>query len=63
MILLALTPHTALFGLWSDDTNDDKSITNHVLLIFKLHVYNSREKHRVSIMNLLNDKKVVNSKI
>ena len=43
LILPALTPQTALFGLWSDDTNHDEPIINNVLLIFKLHVYNSRE--------------------
>ena len=35
LILPALTPPTALFGLWSDDANHDEPIVNHVLLIFK----------------------------
>ena len=34
-----------LFGLWSNNKNHDEPIINHVLLIFKLNVYNSREKH------------------
>ena len=59
LILPALTPQTALLGLWSDNTNHDEPIINHFLLIFKLYVYNSREKHRLSIMDLLNDIKEI----
>ena len=59
MILPALTPQTVLFGLWSDDTNHDEPIITHILLIFKLHVYNSRRKHRLNIMNLLNNIKQI----
>ena len=55
LILSALTPQTALFGLWSDNANHDEPILNHVLLIFKLHVYNSRGKHRLNIIDLLTD--------
>ena len=40
LILPALTPETALTGLWSDNTNHDEPITNNVI-----HVHNSREKH------------------
>ena len=44
-----------MFGLWSDNTNHDEPILNHVLLIFKLlHLYNLREKHRLNITDLLN---------
>ena len=49
LILPALIPQTALHGLWSDHTNSDEPIIDHVehvclvLLIFKLLVYNSRE--------------------
>ena len=53
LILPALTPQTALLGVWSDNANHDEPIINHFLLIFKLYVYNSREKHCVSIMDLL----------
>ena len=59
LILPALTPQTALLGLWSDNTNHDEPIINHFLLIFKLYVYNSREKHRLSIMDLLTDIKEI----
>ena len=44
MILPALTPESAFLWLWSDNGNNDESIINHFLLIFKLYVYNTREK-------------------
>ena len=59
LILPALTPQTALLGLWSDNANHDEPIINHFLLIFKLYVYNSREKHRLSIMDLLTNIKEI----
>ena len=59
LILPALTPQTTLLRLWSDNTNHDKPIINHFLLIFKLYEYNSREKHRLSIMDLLTDLKEI----
>ena len=59
LILLALTSHTALLRLWSHDANHDEPIINHFLLIFKLYVYNSREKHRLNIMDLLTDIKEI----
>ena len=34
LVLLALTLQTALFGLWSEDTNHDEPIINHFLLLF-----------------------------
>ena len=59
LILTALTPQTVFVVLWKDYTNHDEPIVNHVLLIFKLHMYNSREKHRLNIMDLLNDVKEI----
>ena len=59
LILPALMPQAVLLGLWSDNANQDEPIINHVLLIFKLHVYNSREKHRLNIINLLTDIKEI----
>ena len=53
MILPALASQTALLGLWNDNANHNEPIINHFLLIFKLYVYNSREKHRLNIMDLL----------
>ena len=46
IILPTLTPQTAIFGI--DSTGNDfinKAFINHILLIFKLYVYKSREKH------------------
>ena len=60
LLLSALTPQSALFRLWSDNTNYGEPFINHVLLIIKLHVYNSREKHFLNIMNLLNNIKGIN---
>ena len=59
LILPALTLQTALRGVWSDNANHDEPIINHFLLIFKLYVYNSREKHCVSIMDLLTNIKKI----
>ena len=59
LILQALAPQITLRGLWSDNTNHDEPIINHFLLIFKLYVYNSRGKHRLSIMDLLTDMKEI----
>ena len=41
------------------NANHDEPIINHFLLIFKLHVYNWREKHRLNIMNLLTNIKEI----
>ena len=47
LILWTFTPQTVLdlFGLWNDNTNLDGHIKNQVLLMFKLNIYNSRDKH------------------
>ena len=52
MILPALKPQTALLGLCSDDKNHEETIINYFLLVFKLYVYNSREKHCLSLLDL-----------
>ena len=39
-----LTPQTAIFGFINGIENSVYKITNDILLIFKLHVYKSREK-------------------
>ena len=38
-----LTPQTAIFGFINGMENSVYKIKNHILLIFKLHVYKSRE--------------------
>ena len=40
------------WDIWSDNTNHDEPIINLALLIFKLHVYSSSEKHVLNIMDL-----------
>ena len=59
LILPALTPQTALLGLWSHNANHDEPIINHVLLVFKLHVYNLRGKHHLNLMDLLTNIKEI----
>ena len=57
LILPTLTPQTVIFG-FLDYTNNDsifennKCLSNHILLIFKLYVYKSREKKLLDINNL-----------
>ena len=54
LILGTLTPQTAIFG-FLDYTNNDsifennKCLSNHILLISKLYVYKSREKKLLNI--------------
>ena len=58
LILPTLTPQTAIFE-FLDYTNNDsifennKCLSNHILLIFKLYVYKSREKKLININNLM----------
>ena len=59
LILLALTPQGVFLGLWSDNANQDEPIINHVLLILKLYVYNSKEKHHLNVIDLLTDIKEI----
>ena len=54
-ILPALTPQTTMLGLSQDDKNYGEPTINHVLLIFKLHVYNAREKHGLKTIDLLSN--------
>ena len=51
-------PQTAIFGFLDSANNDslyknDKVLSNHILLIFKLYVYKSKEKKLVNINNLI----------
>ena len=63
LILPELPSKTVLLGLWSDGANKDELIVNHVLLIFKLYVYNSREKYRPNITDLLTYIKEIKKKL
>ena len=49
LILPTLTPQTDIFGFLDYTSNgpifeNNKCLSNHILLIFKLYVYKSREK-------------------
>ena len=56
LVLSIVTPQTPIFG-FLDSTNSDcsfkknKLLINHILLIFKLYVYRSREKQFIYIYN------------
>ena len=58
LVLPILTPQTAIFG-FLDCTNSDynfkknKLLINHILLIFKLYLYRSREKQFIHINNFI----------
>ena len=58
LVLPILTPQAAIFG-FLDSTNSDynfkkiKLLIDHILLIFKLYVYRSREKEFIHINNLI----------
>ena len=65
-VLPILTPQTAIFG-FLDSTNSDynfkknKLLINHILLIFKLYVYRSREKQFIHMNNLIAEIKSANA--
>ena len=56
-----LTPQTAILGIFNDSVSNIHLI-NHILLLFKLYIYKSRNKHRLNInellANILNIKKL-----
>ena len=54
-----LTPQTAIFGFTNGIENNVYKITNHILLIFKLHVYKSRERGTLELSRLINEIKKV----
>ena len=45
-----LTPQTALFGFIIESDNNLNILQNHILLIFKLYIYQSRER---GVLNLI----------
>ena len=58
LILPTLTPQTAILGILDSVSNDsffenNKILINHILLIFKLYVYKSREKKFINLNNLM----------
>ena len=50
-----LTAQTAIFGFINGIENSVYKIINHVLLIFKLHVYQSRERGTLELSRLMNE--------
>ena len=59
IFLPILTPQTAIFGFINGIENNVYKITNHILLIFKLHVYKSRERGTLELSRLINEIKKV----
>ena len=57
LILPFLTPQTAIFGfldsIYDSIYENNKCLSNHILLIFKLYVYKSIEKNLLTIDNLI----------
>ena len=54
-----LTPQTASFGFINGIENSAYKITNHILLISKLHVYKSRERGIIELSRWINEIKKV----
>ena len=56
-----LTPQTAIVGIFNDSVSN-MHLINHILLLFKLYIYKSRNKNRLNInellANILNIKKL-----
>ena len=57
--LTILTLKNAIFGFINGIENSVYKIANHILLIFKLHVYKSRERGIVELSRLINEIKKV----
>ena len=47
-----LTPQTAIVGIFNDSVSNIH-LVNHILLLFKLYIYKSRNKHRLNINEFL----------
>ena len=48
-----LTPQAALFGFVNESDNNLNILQNHILLIFKLYVYQSRERGVLNLNSLI----------
>ena len=60
LILPTLTPQTATLGILDSVrsksfSENNKTFISHILLIFKLYVYKSREKKFINIDNLITE--------
>ena len=54
-----LTPQTAIFGFVNGIENSVYKIINHIILIFKQHVYKSKERGILQLSRLINEIKKV----
>ena len=54
-----LTPQTAIFGFINGIEDNVYKIKNHILLIFKQHVYKSRDRGTLELSRLINEIKKV----
>ena len=66
LVLPTLTPQTAIFRLLNSTNSDhnfkkNKLLINHILVIFKLYVYRSREKQFIHMNNLIAEIKSANA--
>ena len=52
LIFLISTPQSAIFGFWDLNMNEH-FILNHLLLIFKMYIYNTRTTGYLNISHLL----------
>ena len=52
-------PQTVIFGFINRTENNVYKIPNHILLIFKLHIYKSRERGTLGLSRLINEIKKV----
>ena len=52
LILSFLSPQTAFFGFTNTYCNDPL-LKNHILLLWKIYVYNSRKHEKISLKNLI----------
>ena len=59
IFLPVLTPQTAIFGFSNGIENNVYKIENHILLIFKLHVYKNRERGTLELSRLIKEIKKV----
>ena len=48
-----LHPQSALLGFYSEPHQPPNLLLNHLLLIFKIYIYNSRNKHTVNLNKLI----------
>ena len=55
-----LTLQTAIFSFTNGIENSIHKITNHILLIFKLHFYKTRERGTLELSRLIKEIKKIN---